>query len=377
MEIKIGVLLPRSDMFPALGMDFLNGLKLSLRKSDALIPKFIIEGIGNATDKNLLKTAEKLVLQEEVDITISFCSVYFLQELVKMYDSYKKPLIHLDLGGSALKKEHTSPYVLHHTLNLWQSAYAAGIYAAKNFGKKAFVAASFYDGGYHLTEGFVRGFAKEGGVITGFHVGSSNYETDNAQIMIDKIKEAKPDVLFALFSYTEGKKIFDDLAKSDLNGSLPIMALPLMTDETINTENHQLDNVHSIASWCFDDVNLPMKEFLSSYEQAYSEAPNIMSLLGYETGLTISTSISSHGKITPKLKEVVQQKIIETPRGSLTYNDFNESQLENFKLRKFQFNQVKYHNTVVNNIDASFSEKLYKEFEEVPYHGWQNPYICT
>ena len=60
MEIKIAVLLPRSDMFPTLAMDFLNGLKLSLKNLDTSIkPQFLIEGIGNGSDKSFLKTAKK------------------------------------------------------------------------------------------------------------------------------------------------------------------------------------------------------------------------------------------------------------------------------------------------------------------------------
>ena len=55
----------------------------------------------------------------------------------------------------------------------------------------------------------------------------------------------------------------------------------------------------------------------------------------------------------------------------------NESQIERFKVRKFQFNKTKYHNHVIDTIDASYSEKLYEEFEGLPEPAWQNPYICT
>lgn len=379
MGEKIGILLPRSDMFPTLARDFLNGFKLSLKKSmtHEFTPQFIVESVGNAADDNLLKVAEKMILQEEVDLTITFCSVFKLRELVTIFHNYKKPLIHVDLGGSVLKKEHTSPYILHHTLNLWQSAYAAGIYAAHNFGKKAAVAASFYDGGYHFTEGFVRGFTNEGGSIVNYYVGPMDYKAETFENMLGGIEESQPDVVFALFSYNEGKKIFDILAKSKLNGAIPIMAIPLMTDETINTENYQIENVRSVASWAFDDESDQMQDFLKDYQHAHENAPNIMGLLGFEVGLTISGCINSEGKIASKLKDELRQKLIDTPRGALIYNDMNESQLDTFKLRKFQFNKVKYHNTVIDTIDASFSENLYSEFENLPYSGWQNPYICT
>ena len=100
MKFKIGILLPRSEMFPTLALDFLNGCKLAFKNSlaDGMSPDFIVEGIGNATDSSLLKIAEKFILQEEVDITLAFCGSFYLTDLIRIFDSYKKPLIHIDLG---------------------------------------------------------------------------------------------------------------------------------------------------------------------------------------------------------------------------------------------------------------------------------------
>ena len=181
MELKIGILLPRSDMFPTLGKDFLNGLKLSLKNSvPKVVPNFLVEGIGNAADENLLKTAEKMLLQEDVDLAVSFCSIYKLEEMVSLFHNYKKPLIHIDLGGSVLKKEHTaSPYVLHHTLNIWQSAYATGKYVAQKLGKTAAVITSMYEGGYHIGATFEKGFISEGGYIASYYVGSYGLQNRN------------------------------------------------------------------------------------------------------------------------------------------------------------------------------------------------------
>lgn len=379
MDLKIGILLPRSDMFPTLAMDFLNGLKLAFENSSAqgTPPQFIVEGVGNAVDPGLLKTAEKLILQEDVDLTIAFCGYNNLTELVSIFNNYKKPLIRIDLGGTVLTQEQTSPYALHHTLNLWQSAYTAGTYVPENLGKRVSVIASIYDGGYHLAAGFVKGLADAGGEVCSYYGGPMDYKSESFSAMVEEIREAKPEVIFGLFSYKEGKKIFDVLAKSDLNGKVPILVIPVMTDETINTENYKLEKVYSIASWAFDDENPEMRNFVAAYEKLHEAVPNIISLLGYEAGLTVSSCISSEGKIAAKLSESLQNKAIATPRGELNYNAMNESQLEAFKLRKFQFNETKYHNTVIDSIGAAVSEKLYQDFQELPEPAWQNPYICT
>lgn len=366
-------------MFPTLALDFLNGLKLAFRNSGLgdFVPNFIIESVGNATGDPLLRTAEKMILQEDVDLTISFCSIFKLKELIGIFNAYKKPLIHVDLGGNVLKEEHISPHVIHHTLNLWQSAYFSGVYAANTFGKYAAVAASFYDGGYHLTESFVRGFTDNGGTIVYSYVSPMDYKSESFKTMIEGLQNADPDVIYTLFSYKEGDKIFDVFSQSQLNGKIPLLAGPLMTEEINFKSNYNIENIFSVASWSFNDETSQMSNFLMNYSNSYNVIPNIISLIGYEVGLTISSFIKENGDIPAKIGDFINSFIIDSPRGKLTFSKFNETQVALHKIRQFLFNDNHYNNTVVNTFNASNQEGLYEKFKDVPDSGWQNPYIIT
>ncbi|MBT8262230.1 MAG: ABC transporter substrate-binding protein [Bacteroidia bacterium] len=379
MQLKIGVLLPRSEMFPTLAMDFLNGLKLVINSGmpQEIDPVLLVEGIGNAVDESLLKTAEKLILQEDVAVTLAFCGNNQLIEFVSIFNNYKKPLIHIDLGGSVLKDDEQSPYVLHHTLNIWQSAYASGRYAAQNFGKKGVVISSIYDGGYHMAATFNEGFESEGGKVDHFYVAPMDYKSESFETMVEGIKDASPEVIFAIFSYKEGQKVFDVIARSDFNGKIPVLTIPLMTDESFNKRDHQVENVLSVANWSFDEENENMQEFIENYSNAYENNPNIIALMGYEIGLTLLHCVSSDGKVPSKLEEALKNKKINSPRGTLVYNERNESEIDSFKVRKFEYNKTVYHNNVIDSLDASFSATLYETFKDLPNVGWQNPYICT
>jgi len=379
MELKIGILIPRSDMFPTLGLDLMNGLKLAFENSgrEGMNPNFIVEGIGNAAGPSLLKVAEKMILQDGVAMVLGFCGSHQLAELVTIFNNYKKPLIHIDLGGSVLREDEISPYVVHQTLGLWQAAYETGRYAAKTFGKKVSVIASIYDGGYHISECFAQGLNSENGEVASYYVGPMDYKSEDFSKMVREIEATQPDFIFALFSFKEGTKIFKALANSSLNGKIPILATPVMTDETFNNEELTIQNVQSIASWSFEDEDVAMQSFISQFETEYGDKPNIIGLLGYETGLAIDNSFTSEGNIAQKIGAVLQKKTIGTPRGTLRYNAMYETQVDSFLLREFQFDQGKYFNKVVERLDASYSEKLYETFKDIPNGAWQNPYICT
>ena len=379
-ELKIGILLPRADMFPSLAMDFLNGLRSIIQVPECAfpMPKLYIESIGNAATEATIRIAEKLILQENIDLTISFCSFSRLEEMVRIFDSYRKPLIHLDMGGNIIKKaEHFSPHVIHHTLNAWQSAYASGVYAANKFGKKGAMISSYYDAGYHLSTGFFAGFTASGGEMVYNYVAPMDYKSETYEGMINGLEEANPDVIFSLFSFKESEKVMDVISRSDLNGKKPFITTGFMTDERVHSRNYQLEQVYSVASWSFDDENSSMQEFILSYKNTYNVSPNIMSLLGYETGQLVLKLVDETGNIPVNIGDVIQDKTINTPRGEIIFNDINESLAKEQKIRKFDFNQITYHNTVIDHIDLTDSKNLHKMFADLPYSGWLNPYICT
>lgn len=371
-------MLPKSDQFPTLAQDFLNGLKLVVSGWDSQdTPRFIVESIGNATDDSVIRMAEKMILQEEVDLTISFCSVFFLDQLVKIYDAYKKPLIHLDLGGHIYKKEHISPYVVHHSAQLWQTAYAAGVHAATEYGKKGAIASSFYDGGYQLTESFVKGFTEAGGEIVFYYVAPMDYKTETFEDMVNGVAESESDFLYTLFSYKEGVKIFEVLSGSTLNGTLPVLAAPLMTDPILNIKEYGITEVTSLASWSFEEDSPEMNAFMDQFQDRYEKQPDIIALMGYETGLMIRATVLDDGTIKKDIGQYLNETSLASPRGALSFNSYHESQVDSYKIRAFKYNKVRYHNHVIGSLDASFTKELNELFEASPYSGWRNPYICT
>lgn len=345
--------------------------------NNADTPELLIESIGNACGDSVLKTAEKMILQENVDLTVSFCSIHNLKDLVSIFSAYKKNLIHLDLGGNVLTQEHVNPYVLHHTLNLWQSAYKSGEYAAKNFGKSAAIAASFYDGGYHLVESFVRGFIANGGSVAFSYVAPFYYITETYQALIDSIQNNNPDFVFSLFTYKEEQKVLGILSEKLEDKSLPVICSPLIGLNTETIKEYALENVVSISSWDFTPEEPEMHNFIQAFEKKYNASPNVISLLGFETGLTVLNSVDEEGNLPPELGTYSEDIKIRSPRGELSFNSFHESQTTGYFVSHYDFSKQPYERTALQQIDLNGEESLYDQFKDLPLSGWQNPYIIT
>jgi ABC-type branched-subunit amino acid transport system substrate-binding protein len=195
--------------------------------------------------------------------------------------------------------------------------------------------------------------------------------------MIIGLQNANPDFIFTLFSYKEGNKIVDVISKSPLNGKVPLLAAPSMTGEMNSSENINIDNLFSISSWAFDEETPLMKSFRTNYSALFNDAPNVISLLGYEVGLTIFAFLEKNQDIPARIGDYVKTLTFESPRGELKFSGFNESQVLNNQVRQFLLNAGRYKNTIINTIDLSDQEELYDKFKDLPYSGWQNPYLIT
>src|SRR5690242_18797938 len=96
---RIGLLLPRSTDYPSMGFDMLDGLRCSLKNSGNETTSFFTENIGFGTDTafNYAK-AEKLFLQDNVDLIIAYSGSHNADSFYKLADGLGKPFIILDAG---------------------------------------------------------------------------------------------------------------------------------------------------------------------------------------------------------------------------------------------------------------------------------------
>ena len=133
--MTIYLLIPRSNMFPTMGQDFIKGLSFAFEQYNNEKPTFIIESIGNGTDEAIIQQVEKKLLEDAFDLALGFCGKELVNGLVQLFDAYQKPFIHTDLGANYCEYYNTSDHVVHLNLNLWQSCYNAGKFAVEKHGK--------------------------------------------------------------------------------------------------------------------------------------------------------------------------------------------------------------------------------------------------
>ena len=371
-------MLPNSDMFPALSLQFVNGFKMGIADDTINHIKIdlVIEKLGQAADDSVLNIVEKNLLQEHLDIVFSFCGNAVLEKLTKRFTAFKKPLVHLDLGGNLVRKSQGSPFVLHHHLGICFSAYSAGYRAARKWGGNALVATSFYDGGYDIHKSFEKGFKDGGGSDVWYYVSPNDYKNHSLDPLFELIDNNKPSVLFALYSYKEGHRFLSEFNDSKINGSLPIVTTPFITNQNYMHDDIN-EEVSSIASWSFNDRTSEMTKWKKAYSDHYNDEPSPFSLLGFESAQILKKSIGSNGTPVSEIGSHFITEAINSPRGKLRYNCYHEVFSSQPEWNKIRIDEAENHEAVPSDLMTMDTEKLNEYFENQPISGWNNPYICT
>src|SRR5690242_5221246 len=147
--LRVGVLYPRSSIFPLLGAEFLSGLNASLTVSNSKENfQLITENIGFYTvEKDIYLQTEKLLLQENADAIIAYIDLKTASVLQPLVTATNKLLIIVNPGANFPENWIPPAGTIYLTLLDSFLSRLTGQLAANN-STESVLAASFYDGGY-------------------------------------------------------------------------------------------------------------------------------------------------------------------------------------------------------------------------------------
>ena len=366
--MKIGVLLPQSNMYPRLAQDFADGLRLI---TNQLPCELFIEGIHFGTnDQLIIEKSQGLILQHQVKLVVAFISLnqYVLESINNFFDVNRVPLLICDTGGNIPPNIDYSPYVLINSLQVWKSNWASGEYFAKKIGKELAISLSLHESGYNLDNVVRVGLEAEGGknVISQL----TTREIEMAQL--EKVLEnTEYKGLFVNYSGKEGDQFIEAYNQTHLKDKKPLFVNPIMTE---SSHLDSLEKAYSVHTWSEELDNPENNLFTTSFEDEYDTVPNSFALLGYEAGLIIKLV---NDLKTKQIKELFAQLEIDTPRGTLKHSPSNNSLDAPIYLRQIQ-KKDSYQNIVLEILEEPKDMK-----EKVPpilsstLSGWTNPYLCA
>ncbi|MDR3705561.1 MAG: ABC transporter substrate-binding protein [Paludibacteraceae bacterium] len=383
-QIKIGFLTPYSSIYPGLTPNIVNGFYCSMPEQYQNMfhfqPEYVKQGGGNTVKDAILK----LIQFDNVDIISGLVSYRKIPEIAGIMEQRKKLAFFFDMGEYIPYTQHISNHLFFNSFQLWQSEYALGFWAQKEFGDKGAVIMPIYDAGYHLHSSFRQGTVSAGSKLIDYHI--LPYSEGKSQVkgqlkpFFEKLKKEKPSYIHALFCGTEALDFFTEFEESGLAGKIPlVVSAHMATEEMLDLVSNISLKMYSASMWDCNSTDVLNTKFKQQYTLHTGAKADLFSLLGYEMGVLF-------GKLIPDLAKrdwdsVIQNmknETIKSPRGDRNFFLDSNYSTPIIDIEKIEIGSGKVNKMVINQgCSLKYNHEIFSEIHNECVSGWQNPYLCV
>lgn len=324
MSARVGVLLPSSRMFPGVDQGFLAGLKGAFAATVVDV-RLVVEPVGAGAVRDVVTDkVQKLLLAEDPHAVVGVLGAGLVPHVKTLFTHHRTPFLVCNLGADLLLTAgEPAPFVFWNSLNVWQSTYALGYWAARNVGRTAVVAAAFHEAGYGIVHAFWLGFEHAGGGrILATEVTHRESATADPSEALRRLADHRPDFFFGLYSGREGVSFMRAYTALGLAGGVPLVTTPLMTHgHWLPQMGPEILGAHTACSWVPGTHPEADRRFADASAGARPRpGPDFFGLLGYEAGLVIREALARIGGVPEDgdaLRDAMAGADFASPRGPM------------------------------------------------------------
>ena len=359
---KIAVLLPQSKQYPTIAKDFMNGLKLSLKKIDY---EYCVEGIGFGNQpETIINAIQKITTQNEISVITGILGHSGLSQILDYVESIDENLIYSDFGSTTPLNISNRTNVLCNSLDLYKATSLLGNYFLDNNIQKVATSSCYYESGYDFIKAMKNVlYASNKASFAGHFITPLHPRENEALLMKEFMSETEPDAIFAFHNGIYAKEHASYISENKINKKTPLYTLPFTVEETILKQFPEIFHQTKVVTTWFKNMQTKEnKTFVKNYMEEYGKEPNIFAVLGYENGLLIKNEIEHSVK-----------ENITTPRGILNINKKLNRTEPKQQLWEIIWNGKSYEYKHLNDLTDKF-ETLYTESDKK--NGWHNAYLC-
>ncbi|MBB3180317.1 ABC transporter substrate-binding protein [Variovorax sp. Sphag1AA] len=352
-KLKVGLMLPFSGTYAALGVAIENGFKLQVEEKGGKLAGREIEYVKVDDESDPAKATDnvnKLIKRDNVDVIIGTVHSGVAMAMAKAAKESGTVLIVPNAGADAVTGPMCAQNIFRSSFSNWQPAYAMGEVAGKQGKKKAMTITWKYAAGDESVAGFKEGFEKAGGKVD--KMLTVPFPNVEFQALLTEIAAAKPDVVYAFFAGGGAVKFVKDYAAAGLNKTIPLVGPGFLTDGTLEAQGDTAQGMQTTLHYA-DGLNTPRDTaFRTAYAKSFKLQPDVYAVQGYDAAQILNIGLTAvKGDISKKAEfaAAVEKAKIDSPRGTFTMNKAHNP-VQDIYLRKVEGNENKLVNIAVKNL---------------------------
>ena len=352
-KLKVGLMLPATGTFAALGTAIENGFRLYLDEHGGKIGGREIEFFKVDDESDPSKATDnvnKLIKRDNVDVIVGTVHSGVATAMARAAKDSGTLLIVPNAGADAVTGPMCAQNIFRSSFSNWQPAYAAGEVVAKQ-GKKTAVTISWkYAAGDESAAGFKEGFEKAGGkVVKQITLPFPNVEF---QALLTDIAATKPDAVYAFFAGGGAVKFVKDYAAAGISKSIPLYGPGFLTDGTLDAQGDAAQGMYTTLHYG-EGLNTPRDNaFRLAYAKTYKLQPDVYAVQGYDAAQILGVGLNAvKGDVSKKAEfaAAVTKAKIDSPRGAFTLSKAHNP-VQDIYLRKVEGKENKVVGVAVKSL---------------------------
>ena len=321
-KVKVGLMLPATGTYAALGSAITNGFKLYVEEQGGKLAGAEIEyaAVDDESDPSkATENANRLVVRDRVDALVGTVHSGVALAMARVAKSRDTLFIVPNAGADDLTGSLCSPNLFRTSFTNWQPAYAMGKAAAERGHKTAVTLTWNYAAGQEGVKGFNQAFTEAGGkVLKDLALPFPNVEF---QSYLTEIAALKPDAVYVFFAGGGAAKFVRDYAGAGLKDSVPLYSSGFLTDGTLEAMGGAGEGLITALHYA-DGLEVPRdKTFRTAYAAKYGTQPDVYAVQGYDAAQLLHAGLKAVGgdvKKKAEMRKAMREARIDSPRGAFT-----------------------------------------------------------
>jgi branched-chain amino acid transport system substrate-binding protein len=319
-KLKVGLMLPYTGTFAALGTAIENGFRLYVQEQGGKLGGREIEFVKVDDESDPAKATDnvnKLIKRDNVDVLVGTVHSGVAMAMAKVAKDTGTLLIVPNAGADAVTGPMCAPNIFRSSFSNWQPGYAMGEVVASKGHKKVVTITWKYAAGDESVRGFKEAFEKKGGqVVKELSLPFPNVEF---QALLTEIAAAKPDAVYTFFAGGGAVKFVKDYAAAGLKKTIPLYGAGFLTDGTLEAQGEAADGLFTTLHYADGLTNPRDQKFRLSYAKEFKLQPDVYAVQGYDAAQRLAVGLNAvKGDATKKeaLAAAIEKARIESPRGT-------------------------------------------------------------
>jgi len=336
-KIKVGLMLPYTGTFAALGTAITNGFKLAVDENGGKIGGREIEYFTVDDESDPAKApdnANKLVKRDQVDVLVGTVHSGVALAMSKVARDNNTLLIIPNAGADEITGPLCAANVFRVSFTNSQPGLAMGQVMAEQKKKTAVTITWKYAAGEESTGGFKEAFEKGGGKVV--KELTLPFPQVEFQPLLTEIASLKPDAVYVFFAGGGAVKFVKDYAAAGLKDKIPLLGPGFLTDGTLEAQGDAAQGLLTTLHYADALDNPKNNAFRTAFKAKAGRDADVYAVQGYDSAQLLGIGLEAvKGNLDSEaaLHKAMREARIDSPRGPISFSKSQEV-VQNIYLRK-------------------------------------------